>query len=129
MLGDKDVMATVAVKSLETARPFYEGVLGLKPTGEAEMGVQGYRAGKAVVLVYESKFAGTNRATSLTWALGDAFDAVVTALKAKGVTFEHYDLPDTRLEGDVHVSGDMRIAWFKDPDGNIINIGSYPNEG
>ncbi|MDG2522254.1 hypothetical protein P7B02_11945 [Caulobacter segnis] len=42
------------------------------------------------------------------------------------MAFEHYaELPDTRLEGDVHVSGEMRIAWFKDRDGNIISIGNY----
>jgi hypothetical protein len=49
-------------------------------------------------------------------------EGVVRALKAKGVTFEHYDMPDTKREGDIHVSGDMKAAWFKDPDGNILNI-------
>jgi hypothetical protein len=41
-----------------------------------------------------------------------------------GVTFEHYDLPDTTREGDIHVmgEGDMRGVWFKDPDGNIIGL-------
>ena len=41
------------------------------------------------------------------------------ALKAKGVTFEHYDMPGMTREGDVHVGGKMKAAWFKDPDGNI----------
>jgi hypothetical protein len=49
-------------------------------------------------------------------------EGVVRALKAKGVTFEHYDMPDTKREGDIHVSGDMKAAWFEDPDGNILNI-------
>ena len=40
----------------------------------------------------------------------------------KGVAFEHYDLPDTEHEGDVHVMGEMRGAWFKDPAGNIIGL-------
>ena len=31
-------------------------------------------------------------------------------------------MPGTRREGDVHIAGDLRIAWFKDPDGNILNI-------
>jgi hypothetical protein len=47
---------------------------------------------------------------------------VVRALKAKGVTFEHYDMPGMKLEGDIHIGGDMKIAWFKDPDGNILSI-------
>jgi hypothetical protein len=50
---------------------------------------------------------------------------VVRALKAKGVMFEHYDyMPDMTREGDVHVAGNMKIAWFKDPDCNILNIAS-----
>jgi hypothetical protein len=38
------------------------------------------------------------------------------------VQFEHYDLPGMKVEGDVHVSGPTRAAWFKDPDGNIMAI-------
>jgi hypothetical protein len=52
----------------------------------------------------------------------DDVEDVVRTLKGKGVKFEHYDLPDTRREGDVHVSGDIRVAWFKDPDGNILSV-------
>ena len=44
------------------------------------------------------------------------------ALKAKGVPFEHYDMPGMTLKGDVHVAPTMKIAWFKDPDGNILSI-------
>ena len=44
------------------------------------------------------------------------------ALKAKGVVFERYDLPGLEREGDVHVGHGLRVAWFKDPDGNILNI-------
>ncbi|MBV8645655.1 MAG: VOC family protein, partial [Candidatus Eremiobacteraeota bacterium] len=43
-------------------------------------------------------------------------------LRANGVTFEHYDLPDGVREGDVHVFGSLRTVWFKDPDGNILSI-------
>jgi hypothetical protein len=38
------------------------------------------------------------------------------------VTFEHYDMPGTKLEGDIHVGYGMKVAWFKDPDGNILNL-------
>jgi hypothetical protein len=57
----------------------------------------------------------------VTWTVGDV-EGIVRALKEKGVQFEHYDMPDSRLEGDVHVFGDMHVAWFRDPDGNILNI-------
>jgi catechol 2,3-dioxygenase-like lactoylglutathione lyase family enzyme len=126
MLADMDAQATVAVKDLTRARTFYEQVLGLKPAGgDAQKGVQGYRSGQSSLVVYESAFAGTNQATTVTWSLGGKFDAVMRELKAKGVMFERYDLPGTTMDGDVHVSGDTRVAWFKDPDGNIINIGNY----
>lgn len=125
MLKDIDVAATVAVRSLERARPFYEGVLGLVPEGPAEMGVQTYRAGQTAVLVYESEFAGTNEATSLTWALGDAFEAVIDDLRSKGVTFERYDMEGATFEDGVHSFGAMKLIWIRDPDGNIIHLGSF----
>jgi hypothetical protein len=33
-----------------------------------------------------------------------------------------YDMPDITREGDLHIAGDMKVAWFKDPNGNILNI-------
>ena len=62
------------------------------------------------------------QATSVTFALKDVA-AVVADLKAKGVSFEHYDnVPDLKLEGDVYVGDGMEVAWFKDPDGNTLSI-------
>ena len=87
--------------------------------------VQNYQAGRSVIVVYESQFAGTNKATSVTWALGKAFDGVIADLQAKGVSFEHYDLPGLKREGDIHAAGDLRLAWITDPDGNIIHLGSF----
>lgn len=74
--------------------------------------------------MYESEYAGTNQATAVTWPVGDELEAIVQELKSKGVKFEHYDLPDTTRKGDVHLAGDIRMAWFKDPDGNIHGIAS-----
>lgn len=58
----------------------------------------------------------------MTWAVGNDVVGLVRTLKAKGVVFEHYDLTGMKLEGDGHIGGDMKVAWFKDPDGNILNI-------
>ena len=122
MLGDKDAGATLAVSDIDRARDFYENMLGLTAIQEDPGGVL-YKSGNSVVLVYPSEFAGTNKATAAAWAVGDDFDAIVQELKAKGMTFEHYDdLPDTTLEGDVHTTGDFKAVWFKDPDGNILNL-------
>jgi catechol 2,3-dioxygenase-like lactoylglutathione lyase family enzyme len=125
MLADKDVMATIAVKDIEVASRFYEETLGLKrfATEGAEAVV--YKSGMTTLFVYESRYAGTNRATAATWILGEGLDGVVQTLKQKGVTFEHYDdLPGTTRQGDVHVAGKAKLAWLKDPDGNILALAS-----
>jgi catechol 2,3-dioxygenase-like lactoylglutathione lyase family enzyme len=121
MLRDKEAIATIAVKNIAGARKFYEGTLGLQPEPTPEQGVQNYRAGSAKLLVYESQFAGTNQATAVTWIVDDV-EREVAALKERGVTFEHYDLPGLTRRGDVHLAGTLKNAWLKDPDGNIISI-------
>ncbi|MEI9890379.1 MAG: VOC family protein [Caulobacteraceae bacterium] len=126
MLAEFNAQATAATRDLTRARTFYEQVLGLKPVGgEGQRGVQSYQAGKSALIVYESQFAGTNQATTITFSLGGQFDTVMRELAAKGVAFERYAFPVVKMDGDVHVFGDSRVAWFKDPDGNIINIGNY----
>ena len=121
-LGSADAMATVAVKDIQRARRFYEEVLGLKPTFEEGRHAVGYASGRTTVLVYVSEFAGTNKATVATWNVTFDLDGLVRELREKGAVFEHYDLPNTKREGDVHVSGKRRVAWLKDPDGNILAL-------
>jgi catechol 2,3-dioxygenase-like lactoylglutathione lyase family enzyme len=125
MLGGKDAAAALAVSDMDAARDFYEDTLGLtKAEGAPEdPGAVVYRSGNSVVLVYQSEYAGTNKATAATWAVGGDFEAIVQSLKDKGVTFEHYDdLPGTARDGDIHTMGDLRGVWLKDPDGNILSI-------
>ena len=122
MLGDRDAVANLAVKDLNKAKAFYEGTLGLTPVGAEGHEVIVFKSGSSTLNVYRSQYAGTNKATAVTWVVGDDVESVVRALKAKGVAFERYDMPGMRHEGDVHVAGKMKVAWFKDPDGNILNI-------
>jgi catechol 2,3-dioxygenase-like lactoylglutathione lyase family enzyme len=123
MLGNQDAVATVAVKNLSAAKKFYEGVLGLKQIDAEGEEVVVYQTGSSRLNVYRSQFAGTNKATAVTWAVDDVEDEV-RSLKSKGVSFEHYDMPGLKVEGDVHVAAGegIKVAWFKDPDGNILNI-------
>jgi predicted enzyme related to lactoylglutathione lyase len=121
MLGDRDALATIAVKDLKAAKKFYEGTLGLKSGPSEESEALSYRSGNSGVLVYRSQYAGSNKATAATW-IADDVEAEVRALKAKGVAFEHYDFPGTTRKGDVHVMGKRKAAWFKDPDGNILAL-------
>ena len=126
IIASVDAQPTVAVKSLDRAKAFYGEVLGLKPVGPSDMGpVQAYLAGRTVIIVYESQFAGTNQATAITWPVGNRFDEAIAELQAKGVKFEHYGMPGVIRNGDVHEAGGMKLAWVKDPDGNIIHIGNF----
>jgi catechol 2,3-dioxygenase-like lactoylglutathione lyase family enzyme len=122
MLGDKDAVANIAVKNLETAKKFYEETLGLTQIGAEGQEVIVFRSGSSKIYVYKSQYAGTNQATALTWVVGKDIESVVRELKTKGVTFEHYNMPDVTREGDIHVAGNRKVAWFKDPDGNILNV-------
>jgi catechol 2,3-dioxygenase-like lactoylglutathione lyase family enzyme len=122
MLANRDAAANVAVRDMKAARKFYEGTLGLKQAGTEGDEVVAYRSGSSKILVYRSDYAGTNKATAVTWTVGDDVEGVARKLKAKGVSFEHYDMPGVKLQGDIHVGHGMKVAWFKDPDGNILSI-------
>jgi Predicted enzyme related to lactoylglutathione lyase len=121
VLKDFDAIATIAVSDIKAARDFYEGKIGFVPDKTEGAQVVAYKSGASRLLVYQSQFAGTNQATAATWAVDDVA-AVVNQLKAKGVTFERYDFPGVTHEGDVHVMGARKNAWFKDPDGNILSV-------
>jgi hypothetical protein len=54
----------------------------------------------------------------------DDIDAVVSELRSRGVVFEEYDLPDLKTEGGIATVGDVRAAWCRDPDGNILAVES-----
>ena len=122
MLSNKSALANIAVKNLEISRKFYENILELEEIDSVGDEVVVYRCGNSAIIVYQSQYAGTNKATSATWKVGEDMDALVKELKSKGVPFEHYEMPNTTLKDDIHYDGDMKVAWFKDPDGNILNI-------
>ena len=122
MLANSNATANIAVKDLERAKAFYEGTLGLSQVDDMGGELIVYKSGDTLINVYHSQFAGTNKATAVTWAVGDQIGAIVKSLKSKGVTFERYDMPGLTLEGDIHVGHGMRVVWFKDPDGNILNL-------
>ncbi|HVQ06876.1 MAG TPA: VOC family protein [Allosphingosinicella sp.] len=121
MLGKRNAVANLAVKDLDRARAFYTDTLGLEQVDNEGDELVVLKSGDTMLNVYRSDFAGTNEATAVTWAVDD-IAAEVASLKSKGIFFEHYDMPGLALVGDVHVGSGMKIAWFKDPDGNILNI-------
>lgn len=121
MISDSDAIVTLPARDLARAKSFYKDVIGLELVDD-KPNVATFRSGGSNVLVYETENAGSNTATAATWAV-HGLDDVVRQLKSKGATFEHYDnLPGLKIEGDVHVGHGMRVAWLKDPDGNILSL-------
>jgi catechol 2,3-dioxygenase-like lactoylglutathione lyase family enzyme len=105
---------------LDAARKFYEDKLGFKQQETDGENYIDYKSGDSDLLVYKSEFAGGYKATVATWQVGSDLENIVKTLKKAGVPFEHYQMPDTKLDGDIHVADKMKMAWCKDPDGNIL---------
>lgn len=123
MLRDRNSSAIVAVRDIDRARAFYEDTLGLKRLDGTGEDMLAFATGETVLTVYVSEFAGTNRANAVTWDMKGDMVETVEALAAKGVAFEHYpDLPGLTLNGNIHEAGDIKLVWFKDPDGNILHL-------
>ena len=123
MLKNRSSSAIVAVSDLDRARTFYEDTLGLtRSPGEEEKGVLGFRTGDTGLIVYQSDYAGTNRANAVVWQMKGDLVETVNHLRAKGVTFERYDFPGMEWRDGVHEAGPVTLAWFKDPDGNILHL-------
>jgi catechol 2,3-dioxygenase-like lactoylglutathione lyase family enzyme len=118
------VIATIAVNDIENAKFFYCEVLGMKLVVENGEGAV-FESGGGTFAIYPSTTAGTNRGTSAWWSVDDV-ESTVSELKQKGVVFEHIDdLPGWKRQGDIHVKGEKKAAWFKDPDGNTLGLGNY----
>ena len=124
MLSAYSPVPALAVKDLATARSFYEGTLGFSP-GREEVGGIMYTAGSGQFLVYESAYAGTNKATAMAFETpqGD-FETEIQNLRNKGVQFQTFEMEGIEWDGDVATFGDGRGVWFDDPDGNIISLGT-----
>jgi catechol 2,3-dioxygenase-like lactoylglutathione lyase family enzyme len=124
MLGQHNVVPTVAVADMARARRFYGETLGLEVfMDQGDFGVV-YNAGASNLLVYLSEFAGTNRATYLAFDVpSDSFDTEVAILRSKGVKFDTFDLDEYGSWDDgVATTDDVKGVWFRDPDGNILNV-------
>ena len=120
MLGKADATPMLAVKDPDRARIFYEENLGLKQVDDFGEGFM-LKSGDTQFSVYRSEFAGTNKATALTFDVDDIEDEV-RSLKEKGISFERYDLEGLTPKGDIYEGEGMKTAWFKDPDGNILSL-------
>jgi len=123
-LSKYEVGPGIAVSDMKRARAFYEGALGLTP-GEVNPGDSGvsYRCRNSSLHIYPSPHAGKAQHTQAGWLVDDV-DAAVEALTAQGVRFEQYNSPPIVTDArGIATFTNGKVAYFKDPDGNIMSLG------
>ena len=127
MLADAEVAAIVPVSDIDRAIEFYGTVLGLEMQARREDLPENreaeFRAANGMLLAYESVGAGQSRHTIAGFRVPD-LDAAVATLRERGVDFEEYDMPNLKTENGIAALGDVRAAWCRDPDGNILALES-----
>jgi predicted enzyme related to lactoylglutathione lyase len=128
MLNQAQIAAVVPVSDVEAAVRFYGETLGLSLKARREDLPENreaeFEAGGGTLFVYESVGAGKSRHTVAAFRVDD-IDAATSSLRERGVVFEEYDLPDLKTEDGIATVADIRAAWCRDPDGNIIAIETF----
>ena len=121
MLAERRAHTTLPVADLDAARAFWQDRLGFRALTENPTAILfGAGDGSAFAVTRSSGRASGNH-TQLGFTVTD-MDAEVADLKARGVTFEEYDLPGLRTEGSIATTPAGRAAWFRDPDGNLVGL-------
>ena len=131
MLQSSPMYAYIPAKNVARARKFYEEKVGLKPGREIAGGVVYEFTGGTACFLYPTPNAGTSKASQAFWQVAD-IDAEVAELKARGVTFEEYDMPGMKTHDGIATAGGARSAWFTDSEGNIMaliqSLDTTPND-
>ena len=124
MLSNAPVAATNPYRGLKSAPPFYSRKLGLKrQSGSVRDGYLVYKAGKGTtLLLFESSSSKKSDNTAATFEVSN-LAREMTRLRKKGLEFEEYDIPEAGIKTvDGVAEGMGKIAWLKDPDGNVLAL-------
>jgi catechol 2,3-dioxygenase-like lactoylglutathione lyase family enzyme len=127
MLSNAKISAVVPVTDLDRARTFYEGVLGLRIFKEDfDRGTVIYHSADTYLLIYQRQTASSGEHTVVAFEIDGDVEAVLDGLLERGITFDTFEIPGVDMPWDARGilrDGDNYAAWFKDPDGNVINVG------
>ena len=121
-MTDFPLHAVLPVSDFDRAKTWYREKLGMRPS--AEMGPNAwYRCAQGtVVIVMQTPNAGTARNTAAGFTVPDV-ESVMDELRSREVTFEDYDFGAMgRTENGLMVIGNVKLAWFKDSEGNILEL-------
>jgi len=127
MLDSADLVSFVGVSDLDRAQHFYGDRLGLLLSDERPFALVAERAGTMLRITAVDNVSPVSH-TVLGWSVSD-LDAMVDRLVARGVTFARYEAMDQDERGVWTAPGGSRIAWFLDPDGNILSLTEFASLG
>ena len=123
MLGSTNIVAFVPIKDSEKARAFYEGVLGLRFVKDDGFALV-LEANGIMVRAAKMKEFTPAQFTILGWQVSD-INQVVRELAARGVHFEIFGFFKQDELGIWTAPTGDKVAWFKDPDGNILSVSQH----
>ena len=122
MLGSTNIVAFVPTKDLAKARAFYEGVLGLRFVKDDGFALV-MSANGIMVRVSKAEFTPA-QFTILGWKVTE-IEKMAAELHAKGVQFERFGFFEQDQLGIWTAPTGDKVAWFKDPDGNLLSISQH----
>ncbi len=125
MLGSTNIIAFVPIKNSAKARAFYEGVLGLRFVKDDGFALV-LEANGIMVRAAKMKEFTPAQFTILGWQVSD-IETVVRALATKGVHFEIFGFFKQDELGIWTAPTGDKVAWFKDPDGNMLSVSQHVN--
>lgn len=120
MLNDQELMAFVATTRAGEALPFYRDVLGLRLIADEPYAVV-FESGKVTLRIQKVEAHQPLPFTALGWKVTD-IAANVNALRERGVRCERFPGLDQDDLGIWASPSGARVAWFKDPDGNLLSL-------
>jgi len=121
MLSKAMIAPTLPAIDLKRARKFYEEKLGLKVVMEDPSPGMMLQCGQGTMLYVYQRSATKADHTVASFKVDD-IETEVQELKAKGVKFEEYNLPNIKTVNGIATMGNIKSAWFKDSEGNVLSL-------
>jgi catechol 2,3-dioxygenase-like lactoylglutathione lyase family enzyme len=124
MLHSFKLIAFLPTTDYGHARRFYEGLLGLEYVSEDQFALV-LKSGGNMIRVGKFESFTPAKNTIMGWEVSE-IERVVAALQSKGVAFEKYPWVEDPLGLGIWTApGGDKVAWFKDPDGNVLSVSEH----
>jgi catechol 2,3-dioxygenase-like lactoylglutathione lyase family enzyme len=120
MLAASKLMGFVPTRDSLQSRAFYENKLGFRFVSDDPFALV-MQAGESSIRIAKAKDFTPAPYTVMGWEVSDV-EAVVKWLTQRGVAFEKYPFVQDRELGIWTTPGGDKVAWFKDPDGNVLSV-------